>query len=276
MMGSEFQRTIFQTTCGLAIGLIAIGLVGCKKPELRDNTEEAKSPLEEAPQSPKSSKDYREIRKETIGRKFATLTLGTRQFTDAEVLDITDEIIRIKHSGGTDEIPWSEMPGEVRDRWGYRPGTGTLVEKLSNVLPKREEITNDMPPPVSAPEPKTPQRSPQEKAQEVARQQKMLEAQLLGIRGLESDFSRESQRLDDLRRRYQLSLARHRAQGKKGIRIERVDGESTLVDRAKEARELKAQIEALEPLVAQLSKALLAARQNYHELKISFDRTISE
>ncbi|MDF1738572.1 MAG: hypothetical protein P1U86_05390 [Verrucomicrobiales bacterium] len=258
------------------MGLIAMSLGGCKKPELREDAETTKPPLEEVPQGSETSKDYREIRRETIGRKFAKLTLGTRQFTDVEVLDITDEIILIKHRGGTDEIPWSEMPAEVQDRWGYRPDTTTLVEKLSKVIPKREAVENPVHPPVSAPEAKTPQRSPQEKAQEIARQQKMLEAQMLGIRGLESDFSRESQRLDDLRRRYQLSLARQKAQGGKGIRIERVDGESTLIDRAKEARELKAQIEALEPLVAQLSKALFAARQNYHELKTSFERTIGE
>jgi hypothetical protein len=114
------------------------------------------------------------------------------------------------------------------------------------------------------------------RAREYARLQKMLEAQLVGIRSLESDLSRHSASLTQLRNQLQLTRSLQAGAGSGGIRIERVGGESSLVDRKTEARELEMKIRAEEPFVAQLSAALQGARRQYDELRRTAEDLIRE
>ncbi len=114
------------------------------------------------------------------------------------------------------------------------------------------------------------------RAREYTRVQKKLEAQMLGIRGLESDLARHSATLTDLRNQLQLTRSRQAGAGRGGIRVERVNGQSTLIDRKAEARELEKQISAVEPLVTQLSTALQEARQQYVELSRTAENLLQE
>jgi glutamine amidotransferase PdxT len=106
--------------------------------------------------------------------------------------------------------------------------------------------------------------------------QKMLDAQLVGIQAIQSDLARHSSVLNQLRT--QLQTVRSLQAGAKpgGVRVERLGGESTLVNRAAEARELEAKIKAEEPLVAQFSKALQDAQQQYAALQHSMNQLLVE
>ncbi len=132
--------------------------------------------------------------------------------------------------------------------------------------------------PAGVPQAATPAPSSLEPAaraiREYARMQKMLDAQLVGIRAIQSDLARHSSILNQLRS--QLQTVRSLQAGAKsgGVRVERVGGESTLVNRAAEARELEAKIKAEEPLVAQFSKALLGAQQQYAALQRSMEQLL--
>jgi len=108
---------------------------------------------------------------------------------------------------------------------------------------------------------------PAARAREYTRLQKMLDAQLVGIRSLESDLSRHSASLTQLRNQLQLTRSRQAGAGSGGVRIERIGGESTLVDRKAEARELEMKIKAEEPFVTQLTTALQGARRQYEDLR---------
>lgn len=100
----------------------------------------------------------------------------------------------------------------------------------------------------------------------------MLDAQLVGIRSIESDFSRHSATLNQLRSELQLARARQAGAGRGGLRVERIAGESTLVDHGATARDLETKIKAEEPIVAQLSSALQGARQQYADLQRKLDQ----
>ncbi len=104
----------------------------------------------------------------------------------------------------------------------------------------------------------------------------MLDAQLAGIQTIQSDLARHSGLLNQLRSQLQTVRALQTGAKSGGIRVERVGGESTLVNRAAEARELEAKIRAEEPLVAQLSKALQGARQQYAVLQRSMEQLLVE
>ncbi|MEM1443739.1 MAG: hypothetical protein AAGF67_15445 [Verrucomicrobiota bacterium] len=99
-------------------------------------------------------------------------------------------------------------------------------------------------------------------AKEVALKRKMLEAQRQGIQTLESDLSRHTIQLNSIKAELQRARIQKSNQGG-GIRVERVGGESTVVDRAKQVRELEAKLKLEEQLVAQLTKSLEKARADY-------------
>lgn len=107
---------------------------------------------------------------------------------------------------------------------------------------------------------------PAARAREYTRIQKRLEAQMVGIRGLESDLARHSATLIQLRNKLQLTRSLQAGARRGGIRVERVNGESTLIDRNADARVLEREIGAVEPLVAQLSTSLQEAQRQYEEL----------
>ncbi|GEM_PF-1468689 len=131
------------------------------------------------------------------------------------------------------------------------------------------------PRPESAPAPR-PALDPVARAREYTRLQKMLEAQLIGIRNLESDLARHSASLTQLRNQLQLTKSRQAGAGSGGIRIERIGGESTLIDRKAEARELETKIKAEEPFVAQLTTALQGARRQYEDLRRTAEDLLRE
>lgn len=101
-----------------------------------------------------------------------------------------------------------------------------------------------------------------DRAKEVALKRKMLEAQRQGIQTLESDLSKHTIQLNSVKAELQRARIQRSNQGG-GIRVERVGGESTVVDRAKQVRELEAKLKLEEQLVAQLSKSLEKARADY-------------
>lgn len=117
---------------------------------------------------------------------------------------------------------------------------------------------------------------PAVRAREYARMQKMLDAQLVGIQAIQSDLARHSAVLNQLRTQLQTVRALQAGAKPGGVRVERLGGESTLVNRAAEARELEAKIKAEEPLVAQFSKALQDARQQYAALQRNMEQLLAE
>ena len=106
--------------------------------------------------------------------------------------------------------------------------------------------------------------------------QQMLEAQFVGIQAIQSDLGRHSAVLNQLRNQLQAVRALQAGAKSGGVRIERVGGESTLVNRAAEARELEAKIKAEEPIVARFSKALQDAQQQYAVLQHSMNQLLVE
>ena len=117
---------------------------------------------------------------------------------------------------------------------------------------------------------------PGARAREYARMQRMCDAQLAGIEAIQSDLARHSATLNQLRSRLQTVRALKAGAKSGGVRVERIGGESTLVNRAAEAREIEAKIRAEEPLVAQFSKALQDAQQQYAALQHSMNQLLVE
>lgn len=99
---------------------------------------------------------------------------------------------------------------------------------------------------------------------------------MVGIRSLESDLASHSATLTQLRSQLQLARSLQAGAGRGGIRVERIRGESTLVDRKAEARELEIKISSVEPLVIQLSTALQEARRQYEELHRHAENLLNE
>jgi len=271
MMG----RTIGKWSGAGALTVAIFFLIGCEKPQLRtEKPEESEEEKREVAEE-ESAKNYREIREDVIGRKFETLTLGSRRFADAEVRDITDEVIVVAHAGGMDEVSWSDVPFEVRERWGYDPSVHALAEKETKEPPEAEEPSG---PGVGKEKTKTaetsgesrdaePEMTLQERANELARRRKRMEAQQEGIRSIESELARHSQRLRNLRGQLRSLRARASRQRSGEIRVERVEGKSTVVDPGKKIGKVEARIEVEEQLVTQLSKSLEAAKKEYREMR---------
>jgi len=133
--------------------------------------------------------------------------------------------------------------------------------------------------PASSPAPKAEPKKgvdPAVRAREIAHHQAKIDAQLAGIRSLESDLSRHSLQLNALRGELSSARARQSAQRSGGIVIERIDGRSTRVDHAKVAAELEARVRAEEQIVDQLTRSLEEARGQHRELESEFDRLWQE
>ena len=256
----------------LGVILLLFSISGCQKPQLR--SERSKDGEKEILKG--SAEYYREIRKGIIGQTFETLTLGSRQFSNAEVRGITDQVIEIAHAGGVDRVEWSEVTDEVREQWGYNPAAKSLVARIKQILPEDD----DPPEKESAGESKLPAKAPaknpklelQNRVKELARKEKMLEAQLEGIRRLESDLARHSAPLNELRRQLQSIRAQQSRKRSGGLMVERINGQSTVVDRRQEAREIESKIKVEEQLVAQFSKSLQTAKAQYLEMKREVDQ----
>ncbi len=81
------------------------------------------SPTEKKSESePKTVVDAAEIqgkRDDVIGKTFATLTLGERQFSNATVESIETLGIKLKHDSGLVSLRWDQVPEEVQKLWGY-------------------------------------------------------------------------------------------------------------------------------------------------------------
>lgn len=257
----------------------AIFLASCEKPQLVSEKNEEREPELEtvAPKTPDNR--YVKIREGVIGQTFATLTLGAQVFSNVEVLDITDEEIVIRHAGGEELVPWSDVPNEVRERWGYDPATGVADYEppkedkslLSKLIPKKAE--EELPDPSVAPATK---RNEREIAQQVAVLRQRMDAQLTGIRTMESDLAQQSRTLYALRSQLQTIRAQQSNQRTNGVRVERIGGETSVVNRSQQAQELEKQIRAAEPLVAQLTNALNSARQEYQKLQGEVDALLRE
>ena len=130
--------------------------------------------------------------------------------------------------------------------------------------PKEEMLVVD--PPKNPIEP-VPTISSRERAEQIARLGKMIEAQLAGIRSLESDLARHSQPLYEMQRNLQAARMRQSGQRAGEIRVERVNGKSIFVDHVREARKLESQIKEQEQIIAPFQKSLEMARQKYGELQ---------
>lgn len=138
-------------------------------------------------------------------------------------------------------------------------------EKMAEEEPKEA-------PAQSPSSPVAPKATPKANPQQLAKTRQMLEAQLTGIRSLESDLSRESQKLAVLQNQLRGIRARQAGSRGGGVLVERVDGKSTLVNREKEAREVQAQIQVQEQLVNQLAHSLQVAREQYQSMQTDLER----
>lgn len=253
----------------MAVAFAGLFLVGCEKPKLR--TAESSEPAEEDSALPEKGmrEFFLHLRKSVIGQTFSNLTLGSRQFSGAEVVEITDEAILLVHSGGSTTIPWREVPKEVKERWGFDPSA--VTEEPVSVAESPTHRT-DPPKTVATPEEPKPPVDLRQQAQAIAQAEAMAEAQLAGVRSLESDLARHSAVLTDLKARLRNSLARQANQKKGGIMVERIGGQSTIVDHAAEARDLEAKVAAEQAIVTQLSKSLQSAKARYGTLLAEISR----
>jgi len=147
--------------------------------------------------------------------------------------------------------------------------------------PARPSVVETQQPttPGSSPPPRAePKRAvdPAVRAREIVQQRAKLDAQLAGIRSLESHLYRHSSQLNALRGELSSARTRQAAQRSGGIRVERIDGKSTRVDHAKVAAELEARIRAEEQIVAQLTQSLEAARGQHRQMASELDRLWQE
>lgn len=269
------MRVIVQFLIWPGFLLIAFFIVGCKKPQLQSDAAE-ESGKEESVSASQSSGDFQAVRKSVIGRSFVELTLGSRRFENALVRDITDEDIVIEHKGGVDKVPWSDVSTEVRKKWGYDSDSTSPVKKLTKLFAtKNNEPPNakaDASFPTEIPAIEKPKVDRRALAKEVARQQQMLEAQLLGIRNIESDLRRQSLPLNELKRQLYSIRAKQSARRSGGVVIEQIDGKSSMVNRNAEAREVEQKIKIQEELVSQFVKSLEGANRKYQSMKLALDQ----
>ncbi|MDF1659033.1 MAG: hypothetical protein P1U58_15560 [Verrucomicrobiales bacterium] len=248
--------------------------MACKRPQLKTEAEDS-SAKDIIAVEPVNQNSIEGKRKAVIGRTFESITLGEHRFTGAEIRDITDEGILVAHAGGLDEISWDKVPQNVREQWGYNPAKKSIGEKLVETLSGSGLIDElDKPTPLmagDAPE-KTPKPGTADQVHGFVQLEKRLEAQRVGVQGLESDLSRHTISLNSLRAELQTVQALQSSQRSGGLRVERINGESTIVDRRKEVGELKAKIQLEEQLIAQLAKSLQKARQQYQALNAELIR----
>lgn len=258
--------------------LLLLALPSCEKPQLKSG--DPGDPGEEKIVAEEPADDFREKRKSVIGQRFETLTLGTRQFADAEVRGITDAEIVIAHADGVDQVPWDEVSDTVREKWGYNPASTSLITKITGILPKKEEPPAPKEkPPEKPPEPVQPEKPEIDRlqlAREIDRQQKMLESQLVGIRNIESDLARHSQRLAELRNKLYALRAQQSRTRSGGIVVERVNGKSKQVDRGREAAEVESEMKVEEQFVAQFTKSLQAAQEKYQSMNTALGQLRSQ
>lgn len=260
-MKVHFIRSI--SLCSLSLFLWS-----CEKPKLKSELEN--EPLEEA--APKKPVSISEKRNAVIGKTFAKLTLGETQFIGAKVIEITNQAIVVSHRGGVDTVPWSRVPKEVQKQWGYDMTALPFAPFEKESAPPSSESSFatqenssrlEQEPPVRRPESPAVKRST-----EIAQKERMLGAQLEGIRALESDLSRHTLMMNNLRAQLRSVKAKQSNQRTGGVRIEQIGGQSVIVDRRQDTREIQAKLEAEEQLVAQFSKSLQAARATYQALQL--------
>jgi len=248
--------------------LLALSFSSCEKPQLKTDT-----PVEEPDglvEKPAGEMSFEEIRKSVIGQTFETLTLGTKVFAQAQVRNITERVIVVAHADGVDEVLWSEVSDEVRKKWGYDPSVPLTSPKVASAPSVKKEMeTVEVAKAEPVPEPEL---DPQERAKKIDLMQKMLDAQLAGIRTMESDLARQSQPLNALRQQLQSIKARQSGRSSNKLVVEMVGGTSKRVDRKKEAAELEQKIKVEEQLVAQLSQSLQTARKTYDSLKAELNQ----
>ena len=111
----------------------------------------------------------------------------------------------------------------------------------------------------------------EERARQIAAKEEMLKAQHAGILSLESDLSRRTEQLNELRQQLQVAKAKQ-SRGRGGVMVEMIDGKSSKVGDASAVRELQGKVSNEEQLVEQLSKALARARQDYAALSAEVQR----
>ncbi|MDF1825357.1 MAG: hypothetical protein P1U68_11995 [Verrucomicrobiales bacterium] len=244
---------------------VSLCFTGCGKPKLKSEVREDSAEESEPAIRNGEPLSISEKRDAVVGRVFERLTLGERGFSSAEILDITDQAIIVSHEGGVESVSWTGIPENVRELWGYDRAAEVSDQKVNAVKPQspREEFVQ---PSIALPSGRAPDESGSRFA-EMAQKEKMLGAQLEGIRTLESDLSRHSLTLNDLRAQLQSIRAKESNRGSGGVRIERLNGQSVIVDRRREMSDIQARIKGEEQLVAQFSKSLEKARQTHQRLQ---------
>ncbi len=167
-----------------------------------------------------------------------------------------------------------EEPEEIEPEVVAEDGAKVPIEKTER---------RQMPPPVTAPTkvapkpvvnnpaPEAPKMSLEERARKIAAKEEMLKAQQVGILSLESDLSRHTGQLNELRQQLQVAQAKQ-SRGRGGVMVEMIDGKSTKVGDAGTVRELQGKVSNEEQLVEQLSQALARARQQYAALSAEVQR----
>ncbi|MEM6279382.1 MAG: hypothetical protein AAF733_07895 [Verrucomicrobiota bacterium] len=255
---------------GISVCLSGLILTSCEEPRLNTEKVDLEPESELVAGGEELIDPIETARRAVIGRTFATLTLGTRTYSEAKVIDITDEAIVVSSAKGTDEISWGDVSEKVRDRWGYDPEATPFPEPVlaaqtkpkeeASLAHQEEEPAKILPPQKSS-----------EDLKELARLREMLEAQRKGMEILESDLSRHSLTLAGLKNELRTVRIQQSNQGG-GIRVERIGGESQLIDRRQQAKEIQARIQVEEQMVAQLTKSLEKARGGYLKLSQEISR----
>ena len=158
-----------------------------------------------------------------------------------------------------------------------------VVAEEGAKAPIEKAESREMPPPMTAPPkaapkpvvnnsaPEAPKMSLEERAQQIAAKEEMLKAQQAGILSLESDLSRRTGQLNELRQQLQVAKAKQ-SRGRGGVMVEMIDGKSTKVGDPGAVRELQGKVSNEEQQVEQLSKALARARQDYAALSAEVQR----
>lgn len=87
--------------------------------------------------------EIRGKRDAVIGKTFATLTIGEKQFSNATVESIDTIGIKLKHDSGLASLRWDQVPEQVQEQWGYDPGAFTAAieaqEKAKAEMEKQQQ-----------------------------------------------------------------------------------------------------------------------------------------
>lgn len=163
--------------------------------------------------------------------------------------------LRTESAGDSEEDPFTEEPVAESPP----PVTSPAGKEKTKGKPASSTFQ-----PLPDPEPK---RDPRELARAIAEQEDRLEAQLTGIRSLESDLARHTAVLTDLQNQLNSIRARQQSERSGGILVERIGGKSVRIDRKAEARQVQKKIDAEQQLVTQFTRSLESARQEYAALQ---------